>query len=432
MEKDAKTLLDKYRKGLCTPAEKAVVERWYYQLKDEVQLNENRIDEIGYAIWNQLPLESKVQPRVYKLWPRIAAAAAVLLVAGLGVFFYASYYAPRHPESGRHLDDRRDLLNYANDIAPGKNTATITLADGSTIQLSDAKTGVIIDAASLKYNDGSAVGTGDARHLDHRRDPLNSTGKGSLPGGRDDVKVGMTSVATPRGGTYQITLPDGTKVWLNAASALKFPSTFQGLGNRKVELSGEAYFEVAKDKAHPFIVQTDKQLVEVLGTHFNINSYAYEQETKTTLVEGSVKITSYQSAPSSRGTEGSLGRANSRDLSYSRDDEKVRDKGQSAILKPGEQSVVTTQFLKIIPVDVEVATAWKNGNFLFRNEKLESILNRLAYWYDVEIVYEGKKPTMVMSGIIERKRKLSSVLEMIALTGGAKFRIEGRKVYVEE
>ena len=372
-------------------------------------------------------MESKVQPRSYKLWPRIAAAAAIFLVVGAGLFFYTSYYAPR-PEGGRHPE----LVSGSHDIEPGRNTATITLANGKTIQLSDAKTGVVIDAANLKYNDGSAVETGDARHLDDRRGPLNSTGKRSLPGGRDDEKAEMTSVTTPRGGTYQITLPDGTKVWLNAASSLSFPSTFQGLGNRKVELSGEAYFEVAKDKAHPFIVQTDKQLVEVLGTHFNINSYAYEQETKTTLLEGSVKVTSYQSVPSSRGTEGSLGHATSRDLSNSRDDGKVRDKGQSAILKPGQQSVVTTQFLKIIPVDVEVATAWKNGNFLFRNEKLESILNRLAYWYNVEIVYEGKIPAIVMSGIIERKRKLSSVLELITLTGGVKFRIEGRKLYVEK
>jgi transmembrane sensor len=131
-----------------------------------------------------------------------------------------------------------------------------------------------------------------------------------------------------------------------------------------------------------------------------VNSYAYEDAVKTTLLEGSVQIIPLQ------------------------------EPKKKTILKPGEQAIVSKQFLKILPVDVEVATAWKNGNFLFRNEQLESILNRLAYWYDVEIVYRGKKPDMLMSGMIERKRKLSSVLNLIESTGRVKFKVEGRKVYV--
>ncbi|WP_449438879.1 FecR family protein [Pedobacter steynii] len=340
-----------------------------------------------------------------RLWPRVAAAAAILLVVGAGLFYYIS----------QPVVNRNSEIVNQNDVAPGRNTATITLANGKTIQLSDTKTGVIIDATSLKYNDNTQVNTSaitdrhpdmNGRHPDmNGRHPDMNDRHPDMNDRHPELVSGPRTVQTPRGGTYQITLPDGTKVWLNAASSLLFPSTFQGLGNRKVELSGEAYFEVAKDKAQPFIVVTDKQEVEVLGTHFNINSYAYEQDTKTTLLEGSVRVRPSASNPL---------------------------QSQSVVLKPGEQSVLNNSYLKIMPVDVEVATAWKNGKFLFRKEKLESILNRLAYWYNVDIVYEGKKPTMLMSGIIERKRNLSSVLEMIKITVGTKFRIEGRKVYVEK
>ena len=338
-------------------------------------------------------IEQQIVPiKKIKLWPRIAAAAAILLVAGAGLFFYTNTF--------RHLDDRRDLLNYTNDIAPGKNTATITLANGKTIQLSDAKTGIIIDAASLKYNDGSAV------------EPSSRGIEGSL-----GHAVEMTSVATPRGGTYQITLPDGTKVWLNAASSLSFPSTFQGLGNRKVELSGEAYFEVTKDKAHPFIVQTDKQEVEVLGTHFNINSYADEPSTKTTLLEGSVRVVSasrhLDPSPSSRQS------AATRDL-------------LNVTLKPNQQAILTgpTQ-LNVASVDGNDIIAWKEGKFKCKSETLESLMRKVARWYNVDVVYEDLEvKSETFSGTLSRFDNVSKLLKRIELTGEASFKIEGKKIIV--
>jgi ferric-dicitrate binding protein FerR (iron transport regulator) len=492
---EAKLLLDKYEQGTASADEVKLIENWYAAISREQNLDAAEADfwQMKALIWadtlKNTGLDEEPKVKVQRLWPRIAAAAAILLVAGAGLFFYTSYYAPRHPDLSRlldpfrHLDDRRDLLNYANDIAPGKNTATITLADGSTIVLSDAKTGVVVGAESLTYNDGSAVGTGDARHLDSshylapshyldssrhlddRRDPLSVLFKRSLPYGRDDVRGvdgggsrnnargGLLTAATPCGGTYQITLPDGTKVWLNAASSLKFPASFGSLKTRSVELTGEGYFEVAKDKAHPFIVVTEKQEVEVLGTHFNINSYADEASTKTTLLEGSVRVVYALRHPDpthpdpSRHLEGSaatrdlLNSTGKRSLPAVRDDGGGRDEGkgqydgarQDAItLKPNQQAVLTANNqIKVVKVDPEQAIAWKSGLFIFDAENLESIMKRVSRWYNVEIEYEDPKLKMqVFSGSVSRFEKISSLLSKLENTAPVKFKIEGKKVIV--
>jgi transmembrane sensor len=368
----AKELINKFHEGTLSSEDEAILDGWYLNFsKDEqASITDEHLQDRKLAVINRLDKQYHKRSGV-KLWPRIAVAAAAVAAIVFGVwFFYSSQYLVF---SSQNLSGQS-----ANDIAPGRNTATLTLADGKVINLSDAKSGVVIGKNNLAYNDGSLVQVGVPS-----------------PG----AKAQLTA-STPRGGTYQIILPDGSKVWLNAASSLKFPSTFARLKNREVELVGEAYFEIFKNKGQPFIVKSKDQEITVLGTHFNVNSYAYEDAVKTTLLEGSVQIIPLQ------------------------------EPKKKTILKPGEQAIVSKQFLKILPVDVEVATAWKNGNFLFRNEQLESILNRLAYWYDVEIVYRGKKPDMLMSGMIERKRKLSSVLNLIESTGRVKFKVEGRKVYV--
>lgn len=378
-------LIDRYLSGNCSAEEREWIDQWYIARSGEVQ---DELTEPNYELLKTEMLRS-IQGRAYavqrKLWPRIAGIAVAIAVIVSGVWFYTT----RHPGAS---EVTRGL--YANDIAPGSNKATLKFADGQTIQLNDGKSGVLV-GQRLRYNDGTALEHGDS-----------------------DVRQndGEMIISTPRGGTYQITLADGTRVWLNAASSLTYTKAINKNGQRRVKLTGEGYFEVAKlsslrgrpgasrgnppNGRVPFIVETRGQEVEVLGTHFNISSYAYEAGVKTTLLEGSVQVTPLQ------------------------------EPQKKTILKPGEQAIVAKQFLKIVPVDVEVATAWKNGNFLFKEEQLESILNRLAYWYDVQIVYEGKKPVMTISGIIERKRKLSSVLKMIEATGKAKFRIEGRRVFV--
>jgi ferric-dicitrate binding protein FerR (iron transport regulator) len=251
-------------------------------------------------------------------------------------------------------------------------------------------------------------------------------------GSRNNARGGLLTAATPRGGTYQITLPDGTKVWLNAASSLKFPASFGSLKTRSVELTGEGYFEVAKDKAHPFIVATAKQEVQVLGTHFNINAYNDEGSTKTTLLEGSVSVSSlplYSSSRGKRSDERPLGHATSRDLSYRRDDGGGRD---DVVLKPNQESVLTNNAqIRVTDVTAEDAVAWKNGDFVFRGEALESVMRKVARWYDVEVVYADDVPRdVVIGGYVSRSRNISVVLERMAKTGRIKFKIEGKKITV--
>jgi transmembrane sensor len=355
------------------------------------------------AIRKRLNFQEADQTKSRKLWPKVLIAAAVaLIVVSAGIWFLTG--------NNEIVKQGHDVV-VGNDLAPGKNTATLTLSNGSTIVLSDAKTGVLVGAEGIKYNDNTSVISKE------ESDRLNSTGKGSLPNGRDegggrvDGKINITSVATPRGGTYQITLPDGTKVWLNAASSLSFPSTFQGLGNRKVELSGEAYFEVAKDKTHPFIVQSDKQEVEVLGTHFNINSYADEVSTKTTLLEGSVAV-------------------RSRDLSSRRDD---GAKLNAVVLKPNQQAILKDKGIKVIPVVGETYVDWKEGVFNFRKEELASIMRKVSRWYNVEIVYrEVSVDGETYSGYVSRSEKVSGVLNTLAKISKLKFEVEKNKIIVSK
>ena len=331
--------------------------------KQEAKPDEVVLAQVYARIEQHITSTNPIQKTIQPLWPRLIAAAAVILILGTGIFFYSSRSAP---EDGFKL-------GAAKDIPAGKNKATLTLANGEVIALSDAKNGVVIDAKTLAYNDGTAVGE------------LKPTS-------------GIQKIATPRGGTYQIVLPDGTKVWLNAASALKFPASFHGSATRKVELAGEAYFEVSKDKAQPFVVSTATQELTVLGTHFNISSYPDENATKTTLLEGSVKVSS--------GTE-------------------------QKILEPGQQSVLNSNHIAVDKADVEEVMAWKNGDFIFKSENLEGILNQVARWYDVELVYAADAPKkVILWGYVSRSNNISAVLNQLERTGKVHFEMEGRKIRI--
>jgi ferric-dicitrate binding protein FerR (iron transport regulator) len=340
--------------------------------------------QVSYNTWQKLPEEQRQEmiaetktgidtyfgvnfvTRRAKLWPRITVAAAAVAAITLGTWLYMSEIAsvPRNDEVVK------------NDIAPGKNTATLTLANGETITLSDKKTGVVIDATKLKYSDGTTISS-------------------SL---RDEVKQSQLLVAsTPRGGNYQFTLPDGTKVWLNADSRLEFPSQFSGQ-TRKIIMSGEAYFEVAKNKHMPFIVQTNDQTVTVLGTHFNVNSYGDEHGgTITSLLEGSVELT---------------------------------NEIETRKLNPGEQGIGTVKGIMLLKGNAADAVAWKEGNFVFNDEDLESILRKVARWYDVDIVYESKPAGVSLLGVVSRSKNVSAVLHALEQTGKVRFRIEGRRIVV--
>lgn len=276
------------------------------------------------------------------------------------------------------------VSQYAQDLPPGGNKATLTLANGQEINLSDAANGDLVKQQGI-----SITKAADGQLVYHVSD-------------KDNAHTGQpeyNTITTPKGGQYQIVLPDGSKVWLNAASYLKFPSTFARLVNRKVELSGEAYFEVAKDKAHPFIVESNKQTVEVLGTHFNISSYPDEQLIKTTLLEGSVSV-------NKSGTK------------------------ESALLKPGEQLQLSSNNMEIVAVDVQSEVAWKNGYFKFKDDRIEDIMQQLSRWYNIEVKYEGATTEELYSGRISRFKNISQVLNMIEDAQSVHFKIEGRRITV--
>ncbi|MBB5437334.1 ferric-dicitrate binding protein FerR (iron transport regulator) [Pedobacter sp. AK017] len=382
--KEAEELLTKYRTGLCTPEEVQLLQKWFHHLGEEEMSELSAEDLIAARLKFERNITGSILPsQGYKLWPRIAIAAAAVAAIVFGVFFFK---APVTPEPGS------GSANYTNDIAPGKNTATLTLANGKTIILSDVKTGVIVAGNSLKYNDGTEV-LSSSRQSEATRDLSHS--------------FEMT-VITPRGGTYQVRLPDGTKVWLNAASSLTYyaPLIERG-GVRKVELSGEAYFEVFKNKNQPFVVIAKNLTTTVLGTHFNISAYEDEPSIKATLLEGSVKVSSSRQ-------RAATGYPNA-----------------VAILKPNQQAILTNNTINCVQVDANATVDWKNGEFIFKDERIENIMRKVARWYDVEVVYAKDAPKDIeLGGVVSRSRNVSAVLKMMELTNRVKFKIEGKTIYV--
>ncbi|SDK66553.1 FecR family protein [Pedobacter sp. ok626] len=294
---------------------------------------------------------------------RIAVAASILIAMAAGLWFYQN----------RTIEAQLQIVTQT-DIPPGKNTAMLTFSNGTVVQLSDARKAVFINQEKLKYNDGTVVGMG-------------TEAKGI-------AASELITAATPKGGTYQVILSDGTHVWLNADSKLSFPSQFTG-NSRTVTLSGEAYFEVAKNKAKPFVVNYGKSAVEVLGTHFNIMAYKDEAASKVTLLEGAVKVNS--------GAE-------------------------KVVLKPGQQAEILEEKGAAIAlnndIDTEQVIAWKNGYFMFANEPVESIMRKISRWYDVTVVYEDNQQDKALWGTVSRFKNVSEVLRRLELTGVVRFKME--------
>jgi ferric-dicitrate binding protein FerR (iron transport regulator) len=374
-QQDAKSLIKKYQSGLCSPEERAIVENWLtFGEATGLNLSDEELDA-DLAELRQRVIGT--DRKTVRLWPRIAVAAVAAIVVGV-YFFNASRHADTPP--------RTEFGAGSQDIAPGKNGATITLGNGKVIQLSDAKTGVVV-GSDLKYSDGSSVG----RHPEF------------ISGSRTREAT-MLTATTAKGQTYQFTLPDGTKVWLNADSKLEFPSNFVNRVARFVKLSGEGYFEVSKDKSHPFIVSAKNQDVTVLGTHFNISAYQDERLTTTTLVEGSVKVSAFD-AVAGRRTE---------------------------ILKPNQQSIQTPGGgMQVRNVDVSEALAWKEGVFIFNSTPLDQIMRQVSRWYNVDVIYTDESlKTETFKGSVSRYDKVSRILKTLEFTGAVKFKITDNKITV--
>lgn len=301
--------------------------------------------------------------RIKKWFPY--AAACLIAVATAGWFFYKTYFKPL-PEV---------VTQLVADVQPGGNSATLTLADGRTIFLDEGRNGIVVGGSEITYNDGNALA--------------------EVESGED---IAFLELTTPKGGTYQITLPDGTHVWLNAASTLKYPSHFSSV-ERRVELIGEAYFSVATQEGKPFRVINKGQEVVVFGTEFNVTAYADETDIKTTLVEGKVQILNVSS-------------------------------GMKMPLLPNQQSVVDESGIQIQHVDVRQYVAWKNGYFSFDQTPFEEMMRQLARWYDVDVVYTGSIPKETFSGEMGRDLTLSAVLKLLNVSAIEIQITEGNKLLV--
>lgn len=371
-------LLKKYQNGTLSHEDKDKLDAWYLHKasNSKRQLSEYELADSYEHLKSRLPLAQKT--KVINIWPRVAAAASIIVLLGAGIFYFAKSETAAKQENIQ-------IVEKAKEIAPGGNIGILTLSNGKQIILSDISSKDIIakedqDEVTIKMDANGVITYVINPDADTSKENGNS----------------FNTLSTPTGGQYNIVLADGTKVFLNAVSSIKYPTQFNG-DQRVVELEGEAYFEVAKDKSKPFIVKSDKQTIEVLGTHFNVHAYNNEAAVKTTLLEGSVAVSS---------------------------------KNQKAILKPGQQSNISDNAkIAIREVDTEAAIAWKNGRFKFDNADLKSVMKQLERWYGIKVEYRGDVSDVRFNGGTFRNKNLSEVLKVLELSN-IKFKVEGKTIIV--
>lgn len=359
--------------GNITSEQRKEFDQWYNEFDDtryNVEANvseeelENRIYKRIEEKINMLGSEKSSHRLVSKY--KLMAAASVILCLGCASFIFFS-----------RLNKTAQVVQNTNQlIIPGSNKAILTLGNGKKILISTAHIGhIAIDSHAI----------------------INKTSNGSIEYTNvPEKKIVFNTLTTPRGGMFTLVLPDGTIVTLDAASSLTYPTAFEGT-ERRVELTGEAYFEVAHNASKPFRVVSKSQTVEVLGTHFNINAYNGESAIKTTLLEGSVKVSAGKSVQS---------------------------------IRPGQVAAMSANHITVSEADTEEAVAWKNGYFRFNDEKIESIMRKLSMWYDIDVQYQGEMPSEGYYGTISRYKNIREVLKMLELTRSVNFKIDGRRITV--
>ena len=378
MHQQTGDLLRKYFNGTIAPEEEKELFRLLRSGTDNEDLEAILAEAWqGYEPSEEMPDNIDAQIR-RKLFPKPALVhrvhflrrwgwvAAVILVTGAGAWFF----------TGKQKPDT-EIVQQPVMIQPGGNKAMLTLADGSTIILDSASNGYLAEQGLTK---------------------IHKTANGQLSYESAKGKAaGFNTIVTPRGGQYQITLPDSSRVWLNAMSSIRFPTAFDGK-ERNVEIDGEAYFEIVKNSKQPFIVTTGNSTIRVLGTSFNVNAYKDEEGIKTTLISGSVSVAAGN---------------------------------QKVVLKAGQQSEVDRSGnIKIAEqVDMEAELAWKNGYFYFKGQDNEKIMRHISRWYDADINMLSK-PEIKFNSKISRNVPIKELLEVFELTGKVKFIIEGKKVTI--
>lgn len=394
----AKALLREYRNGTLTKKGRAMLENWYLDYagsrKDlpEPEDLDAALDEVWEKLsdGNALAPGKKTFARSYRLIVRLGIAASVLLVAGIWLY-------RNHPASSRNQDVQVSESSLG--VNAVNSRAYLTLSDGRKIDLEKAGPGVLIEEDFLSFTK-----TAEGELIYGKK---NTEGRNPAREGR------YHEVSTPKAGQYMIQLPDETKVWLNAGSTLRFPEAFNEK-ERVVEITGEAYFEVAKalyqDRKIPFKVKSAHQVIEVLGTEFNVNSYTDEHVVKTTLVEGSIRVNFTNAAD------------------------------REVLLKPGQQlrysekkvadlSAEESVRLDVSQVDAQFEVAWKHGFFRFNNASLEELMRQICRWYNMEVEYHGVSTRHEFVGEIERSAPLAEVLAILEV-GNLSFTIDGRKIIV--
>lgn len=352
-----------------------LTEKWLTYNNDQEVLNDRQTDEIVQAILHPMRNDESSlnkKPIIIRRLMRFSAAAAVLLIAGLSLFFLYRPASVDLKTAGLGSKEMGDK------IVQGGKKAVLTLGDGSEITLDTAQQGMLIRQGNAKVSRQSLATL--AYHNENGTSP----------------EVVYNTLSTPKGGQYQLILPDQTKVWLNSFSSIRFPTQFTGK-ERKVSITGEVYFEVSKNAKMPFKIDVNQMQVEVLGTHFNIMAYHDESSINTSLLEGSVS---------------------------------VRSGNQKKILSPGQESRVSKDgSIAVVPADIDGVMAWKDGKFNFNQCALPKIMRQISRWYNVEVIYQGAIPEGRFSGIINQANDISKILDILQ-AGGVNFKTEGRKIIV--
>lgn len=368
VEAEIREMLDELREEKGEAALKTFMEQLFMEAKSNPYI----LPVDWKRVWNNITKQTQHRPVQKLLWLRVAAAAIIIMCLSVGGYFYFNKSSQQQIAKTETQQQR-----FKNDIAPGGNKAILTLADGTQIVLDSAANGTLTQQGNtkiIKLNDGQLA----------------------YNAANSNAAILYNIISTPKGGQYQIVLPDKSKVWLNAASSLRFPASFTGK-QRDVELTGEAYFEIAKNSSMPFHVRINDMQVEVLGTHFNINAYNDEAVINTTLLEGSIKI--YKGS-------------------------------KNSVLSPGQQAAVNTNGeIKVAKADINQVMAWKEGRFYFDGADIKTVMRQLSRWYDVEVNYQYEISDLFVAKI-SRDVPVSKFLQLLELTELVHFKIEGKKITV--
>lgn len=390
MQRDeVQKLVEKYLHNTATAEETEKLFQWYRsEMNTDTEWNFDPQDDeenLKSFIFSKIdvPDLAERQIPVYRRYYSMAVAATVLIFLVSGLYFFIK----RDQVLTAPVPVKVAVKQKAKDIQPGGIKAILTLSDGKKIVLDDSQNGVVINQGGIKIHKNSQ---GIIEYT------LSKSANEQNLSERREIQTVYNTIQTPVGGKFQLNLADGSKVWLNSASSLRFPVFFSG-DSREVELKGEAYFEVSKHDDKKFSVRSGNQTVEVLGTHFNINAYSDEPSITTTLIEGAVRVIELNSK-------------------------------KSQILKPGEQSKVNWD-IKIQKKDTQAEVAWKEGYFYFENASIETVMRQLGRWYGITARYEGALPEHHFEGAIATNLTLLEVLEILQKSN-IHFRLEGKEVVV--